>query len=217
MDVLSIAILNVQGSAATNGSVPINAGILTPKSNSQEDRNKVGDYSTYMEIEEVPLRYHPLYLSNMLDVCSPSNLQKAGWEDVSTCPLQSVAGIGGNDLNGNVELVVPSTLQGMPFLSKLRVFANPRMGFASMRMDFYDPSGTKYNSVVRFFGKREFFTYQLPLSVFTLHLLLLFCCSQLEIHQIWPVPKHMNATLIHWKSLRICICFPSTLLIYTFT
>jgi hypothetical protein len=148
---LSMRSLNVQGSFNKNGSVPTNAGILTGRDNPEEDRPIIGDFSEYIELEEVPLRYNPLYLSDLGNVCSPANLQKAGWTDASTCPFQSVAGVGGSNLNGNLELVVPPSLDGMPFLQTLTVLANPRQGFASMRIDFYQPDGFSYPTVVRLF------------------------------------------------------------------
>jgi hypothetical protein len=148
---LSICSLNVQGSFNKNGSVPTNAGILTGRFKPEEDCSIIGDFSEYIELEEVPLRYNPLYLTDLGNVCSPANLQKAGWRDASTCPFQKVAGVGGSNLNGNLEFVIPPTLDGMPFLRKLTVLGNPRQGFASMRIEFYDPAGYQYPVVVRLF------------------------------------------------------------------
>lgn len=121
--------------------------MLTPLAATATDYQHIKDYSSYTSVEEVPRDQNPLYIDDMApDICSPESLASISWE--SSCPFQQVRGVGGPNLDGR-EIIIPETLEGMPFLKTLRVLAN-RDGFGSARISFHQPDGGgSYKDVVR--------------------------------------------------------------------
>jgi hypothetical protein len=120
-----------------------NSGMLVHTFGSYDYQKEIGAFTRNMQIDVVPRRDNPVYVKNFGDPCSSTLLSGAGWNQ-NPCPFFSdVKTVSGKTVisQESPTAVLPSSLDGMPFIQKISVNFNPRAGIDAMILKYYlDPT-----------------------------------------------------------------------------
>lgn len=123
--------------------VPQKSGMLVHLAGSYDYQKEIGAFTRKMQIDVVPRRENPVFVKNFGDPCSSGLLSSAGWNQ-NPCPFFSnVQTVSGKTVisQESPTAVLPSSLDGMPFIEKISVTFNPRAGIDSMILEYYlDPT-----------------------------------------------------------------------------